>query len=133
MDTFNIIAGSVGIIAFALAVWQYQAARNASARSRERMALQQQKNESALRTAIIGAQNANLIVQRAKCENVTVAELQSIARSTRGILLYLAQELESQAKVLEAWRFGRDMVESVAPDVPEEKNDDIEPESASPA
>jgi hypothetical protein len=127
MDIFNIIAGSVTIIAFALAVWQYQTARNASARSRERMALQQQKNESALRTAIIGAQNANLIVQRAKDENVTVAELQTIARSTRGILLYLAQELESQSKVLAAWRFGKEMVESAPPNVPEEKDDDIEP------
>lgn len=116
MDIFNVIAGAVSILAFFVALVEVIRGRSKEARHRERMAMQQQRNESALRSAILGAQNANLIVQRAKEADVTVAELASLARSIRGTLLYLASDLEGQSKVLSAWAFGRNLTISSPPE-----------------
>ena len=112
MQTFNVIAGIVSIIAFGLAIWQTLEARRMKQLERERLDSQLRRNRSVLKSAVTGAQTADLIVQRAKENNVTVHELQSLARAIRGSLLFLASELDDQHSVLKAWRFGRDLTQS---------------------
>jgi len=48
--------------------------------------------------ANIGAGTADQIVQRAKDTDVTVAELQSVARTLRGSLYLLASQLENEGQ-----------------------------------
>jgi hypothetical protein len=116
VDVFNVVAGAVSIIAFGLALWQFFEARTERERSRERIARQQQQNESALRIATIGVQSSDFMVQRAKDGDVTIKELQAHARNTRGILASLARELYGQRKILEAWKFGKDVTDSLSRD-----------------
>lgn len=115
MDAFNVIAGAISIVAFVFAIWEHQNSRNRAALARERVAAQQRKNETALRTAIVGASTLDLIVQRSKQPDVTIAELQNLARSARGILLFLASELEGQSEVLKAWSSSTGFTQSRKP------------------
>ena len=111
-DVFNIVVGVVGILAFVLAVWEHFRRKAERAIEAERVRTQEARNKSAIRMAVTGAQTADLIVQRAKNPNSTKEELQSLARSTRGLLLYLASELEDQATVLASWEFGKSVTSS---------------------
>ncbi len=115
MDALDIVVGIVGCVASVVAIWQFIEARRRMLRERERLGIHASRNEVALRSAILGAQMADVIVQRAKDPDVTVAELQNLGRVARGALLSLTLELEEQAKVLEAWRIGRHMLHSEPP------------------
>jgi hypothetical protein len=107
LDLFNILAGAVGIVAFVFAIWEHYRHRAERIADEERAKAMEARNRSALRMAVAGAQTADLIVQRAKDEDSSKAELQNIARALRGIMLTLGAELEDQQKVSKAYRFGR--------------------------
>lgn len=123
MDTFNIVVGIIGMLGFGLAIWQYVDSRNQRRSEQERLAVQASRNHSAIRAAIVGAQITDMIVQRAKENAVTTAELQNLARAARGTLLTLAFDLEEESKVLDAWRVGKQLTYSEAPSVREELHD----------
>jgi hypothetical protein len=112
LSVFNLTAAVVSIVAFLFAIWEHLRHRTERVRDEERVREQEARNRSAVRLAVVGAQGADHIVQRAKETDSTKVELQSIARETRAILLYLASELETQATVLASWKFGRSLLDS---------------------
>jgi hypothetical protein len=112
MTAFNVILGIIGGLASCVAIWQYAESRRKTRGERERLGRQLGRSQATLRAAIAGAQLADAIVQRAKDPSTTVAELQTLARLTRGALLSLAVDLDDQAKVLEAWRVGKELAHS---------------------
>lgn len=116
IDTFNVVAGIISIVAFFLAVYEYLKRRSERARDEDRLRMQEDRSRSAIRLAVAGAQTVDLIVQRAKDPDTATAELQSLARSARGTLLFLASEIESHAELLEAWRIGKEFTTSNPPD-----------------
>lgn len=113
MTWFNVAAGLAGLLGLGLAIWQYVENRMDKAKSRERLEAQARRAADAVRLATIGAQHSNMIVQRAKDPRVSVVELQSLARLTRGTLLTLASGLEEQEQLLKAMAFGSEMTNSV--------------------
>ncbi len=113
MTWFNVAAGLAGFVGLGLAIWQYLENRRDKAASRQQLQVQARRAADAVRLATIGAQHSHMIVQRAKDPKVSVAELQSLARLTRGTLLTLASGLEEQEQLLKAMAFGADMTNSV--------------------
>jgi hypothetical protein len=115
VEAFNLVMALVGGIASCIAIWQFVEARQKSAREKERLAVQLSRNDVALRSAVLGAQMADTMVQRAKQDDVTIAEMQNLARVIRGSLLALTLELEEQHKVIEMWSAGRRLLHSDLP------------------
>lgn len=130
MDAFSLLASVVTFAAFGIALWQVSDARKQAAIRRLQLQEQQRRNASTIRAALIGAQTADLIVQRAKGQDATIGELQSLARITRQTLLSLAAELEGEAKVLRSWesvRFLQKKQSMVNPSAGPERTSAVEP------
>jgi hypothetical protein len=114
LNIFNVVAGLASIVGFGLAAWQFQHARSRAANERVKVVMQRERLDSAFTAAISAAQGADVMVQRAKAESATVAELQSIARVLRGNLLLLSRQLEQEKKIVDAWNFGQSITQSDA-------------------
>ncbi len=119
VDLFNLVAGGIGIVSFAFALWQHGLHREQRAKDEERrrkeeerLAAQARRAAAAVRLAVVGAQHADVAVQRAKRPDVTVGELQSLARLTRATLLTLATELEGDQQVMQSLASGQLMLAS---------------------
>lgn len=101
MDASNVIAAvsaAIAALGLGLAGLQFFGARQHARGERERLAQQQERLRTAVSTALLGTESADLIVQRAKDKDVTVAELQSIARVLRGSLTILARQLDDERR-----------------------------------
>ncbi|GHJ17857.1 MULTISPECIES: hypothetical protein [unclassified Micromonospora] len=106
MNPLSLVAAIVGIASAAFGVWQYIEQRRKAANEKVRIAAQQERLRMVLATAVSGVGAADLIVQRAKEGDVSVAELQSVARVLRGSLLNLARQIESEDRALARWQYG---------------------------
>ena len=107
MNALNAVAAVATVAACLLALWQFMDSRRAVQTERERIAEQKERLRTALSAAKAGAEAADLIVQRAKDETVTVDELQNIARMSRRHLALLVHQLEDERSLLAGWKFGR--------------------------
>lgn len=112
MDTFNVIVGVIGVIAFLLAIYQYLEARKMRNLEVERLRVQEMRNASSRRAVFDSVQAVNLIVQRAKDPASTASELQAIGRVARSMLLSLAFELKDESDLLRTWRMSRSLLNS---------------------
>jgi hypothetical protein len=114
MDIFNVIVGAISIIAFGFAIFEHRARRKVEVLQESRLQLYEEHNNAALRSAVVAAQSADLMVQRSKEADVTVAELRTLARGLRGVMMTLASELEEQSALMKKWKFGKRMTQSEA-------------------
>lgn len=115
MDALNVVAAIVGLASAAFAVWQYVEQRRKAATERTRVAAQQERLRMVLASAISGVGAADLIVQRAKDDDVSVSELQSVARVLRGSLMNLARQIEAEDRVLAHWEYGKSFQSAPSP------------------
>jgi hypothetical protein len=123
MSPANVIATISTVIAGAgvfLAAIQYLENKRRTRTERERLAGQEERLRTAVTAAHVGSQSADLIVQRAKEPDVSVTELQNIARILRGTLEVLAEQLSDEKREIAARREG-DGFRSVTaePEMPE--------------
>ena len=139
MDTFNIVVGIAGILAFALAIYQTIQARRAKDRELERLREQVARSSASLRSVLNAIQTVDLVVQQGKVPAATVGQLQAIARVARGILLSLAIELRSEQDLLKSWKASQKILNSDPPpdgptgpgrDDSRERSDDVVEEDA---
>lgn len=114
LNLLNAIAAVVTVASFFLAAWQHRASRRAIRTERERIALQAERLDTALRAAISNSETADLIVQRAKENDATTAELQNIARILRMNSALLARQLQQEQQLLSGWTFGQLMDSSTS-------------------
>ncbi|MDQ3756522.1 MAG: hypothetical protein M3394_01570 [Actinomycetota bacterium] len=99
IETATGIAGIVGVL---VAVAQFATERQRRKSQAERIAEQRERLAGARASAVTGYHSADLIVQRAKAADVTVPELQNLARIVRGHLGILAQQLAHEQESLQA-------------------------------
>jgi hypothetical protein len=97
-----IVSAIIAAGSLAIAVLQYLLARQKAVNENERLANQVVRLRTARTAARAAVESTNLIVQRAKGADVTVVELQNLARLARGTLGLLADQL--QAEVLQVER-----------------------------
>lgn len=114
MDALNVAAAIATIASLLVALWQYLAARHIRQTERERVVMQRERLRAAVAAAMQGAEAADLIVQRGKDEDVTIPELQNVARIIRGNLLLLTKQLMYERSLLAGWRVG-DLTKSEPP------------------
>ncbi len=107
MAAYGVVASVATVISTLLALWQYWKQRSAALSERERIILQKERLRTAVAVAMSGAEAVNLIIQRGKQDDVTITELQSIARTVRGNLVLLTRQLEQEASFLENWQYGQ--------------------------
>jgi len=88
-----IAAGSLSI-----AMLQYLLARQKSANEKERLTNLAERLRTAETAANAGVEAANLIVQRTKEPDATLAEVQNLARLTRGTLALLRDQLAAEER-----------------------------------
>ncbi|SCG76202.1 hypothetical protein [Micromonospora coxensis] len=118
MDVLNVLAAIVGFASAAFAVWVYVEQRRKAATERSRVAAQQERLRMALATTSSCLGAADLIVQRSKQDDVSVVELQNIARVLRGSLGNLARQIEAEDQVLAHWEFGKSFYSVPSPPGP---------------
>lgn len=107
MDSLNLAAALATVAAFLLALWQFLGARHRAQTEAERIALQRERLRNSARVAIASAEVADLVVQRTKDPNVTMPELQNIARTLRMNLSLLAKQLGQEDRHLANWHYGQ--------------------------
>jgi hypothetical protein len=92
-------------LAFAVFVFLYS---HVIKRLEETKAKALAKSVDSIRLVALSAlEVSNLIVQRAKDDNITVAELQNLARSVRTQLHIVASALEQDEKIISRWKYGK--------------------------
>ncbi|HEX8630239.1 MAG TPA: hypothetical protein VF755_18940 [Catenuloplanes sp.] len=107
MDVVDIIAAVATCLALALAAYQYLETRRVRTTERERIAFQRERLRTALAATVVGAETADLIVQKGKQDDATIAELQNMARILRGNLAVIARQLQGSEQMLQGWEVGR--------------------------
>lgn len=105
-------AAAVTVMAFCLSGIEYIQTRHKRNVEEQRVVLQKERLRSALIASISAAEGADLIVQRSKEPDITIAELQSVARVLRGNLGLLARQLQQEEEFLHGWKFGRLVTQS---------------------
>jgi hypothetical protein len=113
VNVLNVIAAIATCAAFLLAAWQFFTSRRKEATERERIALQRERLRTASIAAFAGAEGMDLIVQRTKDDDVTLAEIQNIARVLRRNLVLLGHQLEQEDRLLKGWEFGHFVMRSL--------------------
>jgi uncharacterized protein HemX len=101
MNASNVIAAisaAIAALGLCLAAIQFTNGRQRTRTERERLAQQEERLQTAFSAARVGIESADLIVQRAKDKDATLAELQNIARVLRGSLAILAKQLDTESK-----------------------------------
>lgn len=86
---------------FSIAIAQYVLAKQKSATDRERLAAISERLRTAVATAESAVEVSDLIVQRTKEEDTTLAEVRNIARAARGMLAVHRNSLYEQLKSTE--------------------------------
>jgi hypothetical protein len=101
--TISAVIAAAGVF---LAAIQYLENKRRTRTERERLAAQEERLRRAVAAAHVGSQSADLIVQRAKEPDVSVTELQNIARVLRGTLDVLTGQLSDEERAIAAHREG---------------------------
>jgi hypothetical protein len=107
MDTSDLIAtisAAIAALGLLLALIQFLDKRRTAVSEAERLAQQRERLRTAAAGAVSGAELADLIVQRAKEPDVTVPELQNVARALRQTLSLLAAQLNDEDRQVLSWR-----------------------------
>jgi uncharacterized protein HemX len=110
-----IVSAVIAALGLSLAAIQYLEARRRTQTERERLAAQEERLKTAVTAATLGVESADLIVQRAKEDDATLAEIQNIARVLRGSLSVLEQQLHDEGQEVAA-RAGFDRFVSARPE-----------------
>ncbi|MCB9300976.1 MAG: hypothetical protein H6566_10040 [Lewinellaceae bacterium] len=107
MDTLNLVFGSVTIIAFIFSIYIYfkeeskktiEAAKNATQIERIRN----------MKNSIGGVFNTiDMIIQIPKKGNISVDQLQDMARVARQQVFVIGKQLEMEEEQLKKWEYGR--------------------------
>jgi hypothetical protein len=102
-----IAAAAIATIAsLFVALWQFIDSRHVKERERDRIVEQRERLRTAIAVATKGAESADLIVQRTKDPDVSMAELRNIARLIRLDMRLLEEQLEGQRSLLADWQVG---------------------------
>lgn len=112
MDTLSIIFGIVGIISFIFSLYTYFITESKKVIQASNRAMQLERIRNSKHTLLGILNNVDAIVQIPKKGNVTIAQLQDLARVARSQIVVLAKQLEVEEKQMEGWRFGK-LLESV--------------------
>jgi hypothetical protein len=113
-DVIAVVSAVIAALTLGVAALQYLDAKRRRKTEAERLAAQHERLRTAVSAAVVAANSADLIVQRAKADDVSIAELQNIARVLRGTLSTLASQLDHEQKELALRRDGNAFVSAGA-------------------
>jgi type III secretion system FlhB-like substrate exporter len=99
-DWISIVSVAAAAGSAVVATLQYLDSRRRSKTEAVRLAEQGERLRAALGGAVGALEVADQIVQRAKANDTTVAELQNIARALRQVLVQLAKQLDSEDRLV---------------------------------
>ncbi|MDR6809646.1 hypothetical protein J2Y45_006724 [Dyadobacter sp. BE34] len=123
LDAFNLLCGIITIAAFIFSVVTYYMTETKKIIEAAKAATTKERLKN-LETDMIRSLNAvNMIVQAPKHQQVTVSELQNLARLVRADLRITISKLDIEANKLTKWKFG-EMYETELPKevAPKEKS-----------
>lgn len=108
-DWVSVVSGVAGTVGVCLAFFEFFRSRKNEETHRERLALLGERVGGAQAAAQAAADSADLIVQRSKDDNATLAELGNLARVARGNLVVLVDRLDEESNRLGQWSVGSTM------------------------
>lgn len=111
MDWLNIIFGLVGVASLVFSIYTYYKTESKKAIEAAKTAMIQERIRNAHFAVTNALNTVDTIVQLSKKDDVTVKQLQDLARVARKQTFILGKQLEIEEKRLEGWRFG-EMIES---------------------
>jgi len=112
MNLLNVCFGIITVASFCFALWQYHKIKINEKVELGKIAVSTQRIKQAYNTIHNIAYVADMIVQRSKSENeISISELQNLARVIRGQAFILIEELSSEHSKMKNWKYG-EMVQS---------------------
>lgn len=117
MNWLNVVFGVVGIVSLVFSIYTYYKTESKKVIEAAKVAMQKERMRNTQHSLIGILHTIDAVVQIPKKGNVTIAQLQDLARVARAQVFILANELKAERKRLDTWQFGK-LVESN----PEDKN-----------
>lgn len=106
MDWLNIFFGVVGIVSFVFSIYTYFKTESKKTVEAAKIAIQKERTRNAHYSLQGILHTVDGIVQLPKKGEVTVEQLQDLARIARGQVYLLGKQLEMEQDRLKHWRFG---------------------------
>lgn len=111
MDWLNVFFGIVGIGSFVFSVCTYYKTESKKMVEAAKAAMQKERMRNAHYALASVLHTIDSIVQIPKKGEVTVEQLQDIARLARGQAYIIGKQLEMERRRLKSWKFG-ELIES---------------------
>ena len=118
MSWFDVLAGVASIAGLALAVYFYFDNVRTKHQETVKLADLRTRIETAFTSSAALLSAIDRIVQVPKERTPTIKELQDHARTARDIAYALRQQLDSQKRTVENWRYGGELTPDRGSDVP---------------
>lgn len=106
MKILNVFFGLVTIVSFGIALYQRYEIKKNSVTERSKVIIQMEKINAIYEALRSIGSSVDMIVQVPKHNEVTVQELQNIARSVRSNIYVTMKLIKGQKRQLEQWRYG---------------------------
>lgn len=124
MDWLNIFFGVIGLISFAFAIYTYFKTESKRSIEAAKIAMQQERARNSKYAIINLLHSVDAIVQMPKQGDISIAQMQNLARIARAQAYTLARQLETDENAMKKWKFG-EVVETG----PTEPEDAVEPQT----
>jgi hypothetical protein len=112
MDWVNILFGGVGVISFIFSIYGYYKTESKKAIEAAKSAMHKEMIRNARQSLRGILYSIDSIIQIPKKSEVTIDQMQNLARIARSEAYLLAQQLEIEQKKLDGWQFGK-LIESI--------------------
>jgi hypothetical protein len=107
MSNMEVFFGSISLLSFLFALYQYFSVRSKGSIEEAKTRMQLERIRHAKFGIVAAAETVDLIVQRSKTDSTQYEELRSLARVSRGQLVLIIKELNSEVEKLENWKYGK--------------------------
>ena len=107
MDILNILFGLITIISFIFSIFIYFKTESKKVTEAAKNAMMRERIQNIQTSLAILLNTIDAIVQLAKKSNVTVKQLQEVARLARFEAYELTKQINNEIKFQESWKFGK--------------------------
>jgi hypothetical protein len=126
MDWLNVFFGLIGIASLVFSFYTYYKTESKKSIEAAKAAMQKERARNSYYSLISILHSIDSIVQIPKKGEVTVEQLQDLARVARGQVYVLAKQLQADQNRLKNWKFGQ-LIESELNATELEVSDDENP------
>lgn len=107
MDTLTIFFGLITMVSFFFAIYQHYRTKKHAVIEESKIIIQSEKLGDIYENLRSLGSNVDMLIQIPKNHEVTIQELQNIARGARSQIYVLMKIIKGEQERLEEWRYGK--------------------------